>query len=721
MFDAEQVARSEARYAERTVERAETEAMIAAGAILDANPPEHVRRRLERKGLPPVLTEQVLRGEAPAVPAPPLESAAAPALNTLERIIGTSDLIEARFLAEGARAGRSICRIEIGEPGGLVAGYGTGVMVSPRLLLTNNHVLASAPVAAASQAEFDYEEDEDGRLRPVVRFTLDPDAFFLTDVNLDYTLVAVHPESGDGRSLGDYGWMPLIVQQGKIIKGESVNIIQHPNGEPKQVALRQNQVVDLLQDFLHYKTDTAPGSSGSPVFNDEWELVALHHSGVPGRDANGNILAIGGGLWSVEMGEHRVKWTANEGARISRIVGHAQSQSVEGARQGLLADALGGAERSGITRSALGVGLTATARGRHTEPIPGEAGGAGRDEPAGGFQTEATATWTIPLQVSIRLGSPVQASQGALVADVGAVSATSTRPIRSTVDDGSLAEALAELERGRRRPYYDQTADERDRDAYYRDLPSRRTRARFFAALSELMTRTHVTRPRYVPSQHVYPWVDLQPNGMLRSIYTGDEYDPEEFIREDVRIEQERGTRLRERLGAEAAMPGLHMQEALNFLEALLPYNCEHVVPQSWFGKDEPMRGDLHHLFACESRCNSFRRNTPYFEVPQFDEAVRQGCGMADGNRFEPSHGKGAAARATLYFLLRYPGQVNRTGEEYEENRLGILVEWHQQEPPEEYERHRNAAIFEKQGNRNPLVDFPEWAAEIDFARGLGS
>ncbi len=114
-----------------------------------------------------------------------------------------------------------------------------------------------------------------------------------------------------------------------MIKGEYVNIVQHPNGEPKQVALRENQIVDLMENFLHYKTDTAPGSSGTPVFNDEWELVALHHSGVPDRDRDGNILAIDGGLWSEEMGEHRVKWVANEGARVSRIERHLRGQALD--------------------------------------------------------------------------------------------------------------------------------------------------------------------------------------------------------------------------------------------------------------------------------------------------------------------------------------------------------------------------------------------------------
>ena len=79
-------------------------------------------------------------------------------------------------------------------------------------------------------------------------------------------------------------------------------------------------MIDALEQFLHYRTDTAPGSSGSPVFNDQWEVVALHHSGVPQRDEQGRILATDGSVWEPEMGEHRIDWKANEGVRISQIV-----------------------------------------------------------------------------------------------------------------------------------------------------------------------------------------------------------------------------------------------------------------------------------------------------------------------------------------------------------------------------------------------------------------
>ncbi len=55
-------------------------------------------------------------------------------------------------------------------------------------------------------------------------------------------------------------------------------IIQHPNGEPKQLVLRNNELVDTPNQFVAYVADTSPGSSGSPVYNDQWEVVALHHA-----------------------------------------------------------------------------------------------------------------------------------------------------------------------------------------------------------------------------------------------------------------------------------------------------------------------------------------------------------------------------------------------------------------------------------------------------------
>src|SRR5262245_62428865 len=156
-----------------------------------------------------------------------------------------------------------------------------------------------------------------------------------------------------------------------------------------------------------------------------------------------------------------------------------------------------------------------------------------------------------------------------------------------------LSRALGELAASADKPYFDSEADGHAAEHYYAGLgPSA-------AGLGTLLAETHRDKPRYSPATELYPWVDLQPDRKVRSIYTLDEYDPAELIEEAARIHDER-----ESLHATAA------SEAA--VEELEPYNCEHVVCQSWFDHAEPMRGDLHHLFTCERRCNSFRGNAPY-------------------------------------------------------------------------------------------------------------
>lgn len=61
--------------------------------------------------------------------------------------------------------------------------------------------------------------------------------------------------------------------------GDRVNIIQHPGGGQKQLSFFANVVVFAGPSRVQYLTDTLPGSSGSPVFDRAWDLVALHHSG----------------------------------------------------------------------------------------------------------------------------------------------------------------------------------------------------------------------------------------------------------------------------------------------------------------------------------------------------------------------------------------------------------------------------------------------------------
>ncbi len=287
---------------------------------------------------------------------------------------------------------------------------------------------------------------------------------------------------------------------------------------------------------------------------------------------------------------------------------------------------------------------------------------------------------------------------------------------REALDEASIG--LAALRDNAERPYYDAAEDSADIEDYYAEINWYTSAAELYRQLSAKLRDTHTGQPSYKPSVELYPWVDLQPDRTIRSIYSGRSSSPETFIRHDDQVDALRQSRLNQHLAASGRefgpLAGLMAQ-----LESSMPYNCEHSVPQSWFDRRNPMRGDLHHLFACEVRCNSDRGNQPYYEHPSAPGGSND-CGLSGTEGFEPRGGKGAVARSTLYFLLRYPSEIGNATRELHPNRLQTLLQWHRENAPGEYEKHRNQAIFQRQGNRNPLIDFPEMAERIGFEAGFG-
>jgi endonuclease G len=254
--------------------------------------------------------------------------------NGFERIIGDSDLMSINFLDRGRRAAAAVCRIKVPSDGG--AWYGTGFLVGPRLLLTNHHVLGNADEASQAEAEFGYEHDLDGVLQEPVRFNLRPHEIFYSNAELDFTFVAVTPLSDESVPIARYGILPLIPLSGKAVDGEWVTIIQHPGNEPKQIAIRASQIIGLdpkyvpgvdLDHFIHYSTDTEPGSSGSPVLNDQWQVLALHHKAVPAPEDPGSE-------------SKEPTWIANEGVRISAMFKHLKSERFTEPQAGLVLDRL---------------------------------------------------------------------------------------------------------------------------------------------------------------------------------------------------------------------------------------------------------------------------------------------------------------------------------------------------------------------------------------------
>ncbi|MGF1455986.1 MAG: trypsin-like serine peptidase [Alphaproteobacteria bacterium] len=208
----------------------------------------------------------------------------------LERIMGESDLYPFSFLEKGHRTGTSVAKINAVGPDGTVLGYSSGFLVAPGLLLTNNHVLSDPAMVARSHAVFDYDLDEFGLPRPTRSFSLTGE-IFLTSERFDYTILSVASVSREGMPLSDYGWIPLIRPSGKALKHERLSMIQHPMGDYKKIALRQSFVIGVRGAFIYYTTDTEQGSSGAPVLNDQWQVVALHHRSVPDPDHPGQYLA----------------------------------------------------------------------------------------------------------------------------------------------------------------------------------------------------------------------------------------------------------------------------------------------------------------------------------------------------------------------------------------------------------------------------------------------
>ncbi|MFG3721418.1 endonuclease [Streptomyces massasporeus] len=704
-----QLTMAAARYANRTEQRERNRSVLDSRGVLYADEPERVEKRLARLGADWAMARAIEQN--PTVPAGsagstlglPPESFTGEVLG-LERLIGRNNLTPVAFLEEGVRASRSVGRVTISGPGG---GHGTGFLVSSSLLLTNNHVLRDAQVATRSTVAFAFQDGVDGSPPTPAVFRLEPARFFVTDRALDYSLVAVAPRGAQGEELSSFGRLVLSDAQGKVVIGEFVNIVQHPRGEPKQLALRDNQIVDVLERFLHYESDTREGSSGSPVFNDQWEVVALHHSAVPQTDGEGRPLSVGGVVWQPEMGDQQLAWRANEGVRISRVLRALHETPLTG-------------EAARLRDEVATAGLAPAS----APSLPPELSAAGSPLwSSNGARAQAPATAASPAAVQLRLQAGATSAQ--LVVPLRVTVALDTpapqpppaagRPDVVSAVEKDIDAALTNHRLAQERPYYDRQADSAARDAYYANVRTddgdvlRRT-------LTELLTRSHVPQPRYKPMRLVYPWVDLHENGRLCSIYSGKEFSAEELIRADAAVEEARLDRVQELLLHERTAGPAEFEAEFDVLEASMPFNCEHVVPQSWFGKKEPMRGDLHHLFACEVGCNSFRGNFPYVDFPDFEEAIRGACGKRENVGFEPERGKGVVARATLYFLIRYPGQVGDVAREFPRDRLPLLLQWHESEQVTEYERHRNAAAAELQGNRNPLIDHPEWARTIDFS-----
>jgi Trypsin-like peptidase domain len=236
--------------------------------------------------------------------------AAAPDDPRVERLIrDTSSFLDiGKWLDLAGKLQVCVCRIEIVTQSGKMT-FGTGFLIADDWLLTNYHVMEpviatedhdadyAGPRASAADVlcRFDYKVLASGvtsagsaiKLAHEWRVTVSPN----TEGELDFAVVRLaqpvgsQPVGNNPNAPGDpRGWIPLPIRFAPDFAPHGpLFIIQHPKAEPLKLALDTDAIEGVSADRtrLRYTTNTEPGSSGSPCFDQDWRLIALHHAGDP--------------------------------------------------------------------------------------------------------------------------------------------------------------------------------------------------------------------------------------------------------------------------------------------------------------------------------------------------------------------------------------------------------------------------------------------------------
>jgi hypothetical protein len=250
------------------------------------------------------------------------------------------DLVRADWALLAAKAAESVGYIEVTRVDGGVEKTreaGTVFMVGPGLVMTAYHVIAmrdpvedeptvndAAAQVASARIDFDYlaplqagQSITEHRVARVVIWSRE----------LDFALL----ELADPKPARD----PLVLSAAapaapKTGLTEIANIIQHPGkrkgaagfvddgrkSDPKKIGLRNNAIWKVQPDLLYYFTDTRGGSSGAPVFNDEWRVMAVHTGWGPVQDTE-KAIYLGRNFTFV-----------NRGTRITRIIDHVNGKNL---------------------------------------------------------------------------------------------------------------------------------------------------------------------------------------------------------------------------------------------------------------------------------------------------------------------------------------------------------------------------------------------------------
>lgn len=157
-------------------------------------------------------------------------------------------------------------------------------------------------------------------------------------------------------------------------------------------------------------------------------------------------------------------------------------------------------------------------------------------------------------------------------------------------------------------------------------------------------------------------------------------------------------------------------------------YNREHLWAQSWTNNDGTEKTDLHHVYPTDGWVNNKRDNYAFGEVGNASWTSQNGSKLGpntvsgyNGTVFEPiDEYKGDIARALMYVSVRYYTEDSSWGTSDMTNKsvikdwaIAMLLRWHEEDPVSQKEIDRNNAAYNIQRNRNPFVDYPEFAEKI--------
>ena len=157
-------------------------------------------------------------------------------------------------------------------------------------------------------------------------------------------------------------------------------------------------------------------------------------------------------------------------------------------------------------------------------------------------------------------------------------------------------------------------------------------------------------------------------------------------------------------------------------------YNREHLWAQSWTNDDSKHKTDLHHVYPTDGYVNNRRGNYAFGEVNNASWTSQNGGKLGsntvsgyNGTVFEPiDEYKGDIARALMYISVRYYQEDSGWSTSDMTNKsvikdwaMTMLLRWHEEDPVDDKEINRNNAVYNIQRNRNPFVDYPDFALMI--------